>query len=105
MFKNREFVKPIICFVLGAYLTIALGQVYLGEYKPSIDVPENRTVYYDNKNFEIVTDGYLYQFPGADPNYHGNYRMAIVRDKMTRQEHIIIFNDRAITAIERNISK
>lgn len=81
-----------------------MAQVFLGQYKPDLDVPTNKTIYYDNKFFYIVTEGYLYQFPGASDNYHGNYRMAIIKDKENNCEYIATFNDRSISLIPRQKS-
>lgn len=81
-----------------------MAQVFLGQYKPELDIPVNKTIYNDNKFFYIVTEGYLYQFPGASDNYHGNYRMAIIRDKESNSDYIAVFNDRSISLLPRNKS-
>ena len=96
--------KSVIIVILILYVIISIGQVYLDKYKPIAELP-TETKYLENQYYQIVTEGYLYQFPGADPTYQGNYRMAIIRDKKNQQEFVVIFNDRAITTIERKNDK
>lgn len=98
----RLTILVIVVFLLSINLigSIAKSQAYLGVEQQGENTKP--TVINYSKNMDVKDLGYLYQFQGTVDNYFGNYRMAIVTDKKTLKSYIVIFNDRAISIIQRN---
>lgn len=98
----RLAILIIAIFLLSITLigSIAKSQVYLGVEQQGENIKP--TVINYSKNIDVKDLGYLYQFQGTMDNYFGNYRMAIVMDKETLKSYIVIFNDRAISIVQRN---